>query len=148
MTERKAFSRLLKEALEDASGLREKIEALSGEILTGEPARIFQAASCLEGHVESGRAVLERLIAVLSRAHLHTLGSAYEALRAAKGREADAEDMLRLISEYRQAKAIMRMATRHVDTAMASLSNAMPKAGLASTREPNEKRPGALLAKA
>ena len=148
MTGEKAFSRLLKEALEDAGDLREKIRVLSGEILTGEPSRIFQAASRLEGQVESGRAVMERLIAVLGRAHLHTLGSAYEALRTARGREADAEDMFRLISEYRQAKAIMRMATRHVDTAMANLGSAMPGAGLAPAREPDEKRPGALLAKA
>ncbi len=148
MTEQKAFSRLLEEALEDARDLHETIKVLSDEILTGEPSRIFQAASRLEGHAESGRAVLERLIAVLTRAHLHTLGSAYEALRAARGREADAEHMRRLISEYRQAKAVMRVATRHVDRAMASLGSTMPKADLASAREPDEKRPGALLAKA
>ncbi len=149
MTGKKAFSRLLEEALEDARDLHETIKVLSDEILTGEPSRIFQAASRLEGHAENGRAVLERLTAVLARAHLHTLGSAYEALRTARDREADAEHMLKLISEYHQVRAIMRVATRHVDRAMASLSNALrPGDDLAAAREPDEKRPGALLAKA
>jgi hypothetical protein len=148
MSGSKAFSRLLEEALEDAGSLRENVALLSTEVLTGEPPRIFQAAMRLEGETDSGRAVLERLLAILARAHLHTLGSAYAALRATKGREQDAERMRRLIAEYREAKAIMGMAAGHIDAAIASLGDARPEAIPAPTGEREDPRQGALLAKA
>lgn len=139
------FSRLLEEALQDAGSLREKVASLSTEILTGEPPRIFQAAMHLEGETNASRAVLERLLAVLARAHLHTLGSAYAALSATKGREEDAERMRKLIAEYREAKAIMAMATGHIDAAIARLGAASQDTLPGERAEP---RQGALLAKA
>jgi len=148
MTDGKAFSRLLEEALEDAGSLREKVASLSTEVLTGEPPQIFQAAMRLAEETNSGRAVLERLLAILARAHLHTLGSAYAALRAAKGREEDAERMQKLIAEYREAKAIMGVAAGHIDAAIASLGEANPEAIPAPSGECQDPRQGALLAKA
>jgi hypothetical protein len=144
----KAFSRLLEEALEDAGSLREKVASLSTEVLTGEPPQIFQAAMRLQEETNSGRAVLERLLAILARAHLHTLGSAYAALRAGKGREEDAERMRKLIADYREAKAIMAMAAGHIDAAITSLGDANPEAILAPTGERQDPRQGVLLAKA
>ena len=148
MDGRKEFSRLLEEALEGAGSLREKVAALSTEVLTGEPPRIFRAAMRLEEEAEGSRAVLERLIAILARAHLHTLGSAYAALRAAKGREADAERMRKLIAEYREAKTIMGMAAGHIDAAIASLGAIHPDVVPAPEGERGDARQGALLAKA
>lgn len=148
MSGRKEFSRLLEEALQDAGTLRERVAALSGEVLAGEPSRIFAAAKGLEREAEDSRAVLERLIAILSRAHLHTLGSAYAALRKVSGRGEDAERLRRLMGEYRAAKAIMGMAASHIDAAIANLDKAEPEGMPIEGGEQKEGRLGALLAKA
>lgn len=146
MDEEGEFSRVLREALRDATNLRGRVSEVLGRVAAGGPAEIFEAAKHLEQEAQDSRPVIERLVAIVRGAHVHTLQSAYALLRQTAGRREDAERLRQLIAEYRGVKAEIALAASNVDAAIASLGKAGLDGGVPGNGTNGERR-GALLAK-
>jgi hypothetical protein len=119
----RAFSRLLNDALDDATTIRTQAEALAADVLVAPPHRIYESAVELEERTRDGRSALGRLVAVVRRAHLHTLESAYRVLAAKDGRAADAAKLRAIIDEYRRVRTVMDVSREHIESAIGTLAD-------------------------
>ncbi|GHD98098.1 hypothetical protein U879_11815 [Defluviimonas sp. 20V17] len=108
------FAAALDGALGAAQSLREEAETLSASIATAPPAKLRASSLAFEARAETTRSVFERLREVLRHANHHTLESAYQALVAAPGRQAEAAQMQELIREYKLARAIISRSERQI----------------------------------
>ena len=119
----RAFSRLLDDALNDATAIRTQVEALAADLLVAPPHRIYESAVELEERTRDGQSAMGRLVAVVRRAHQHTLESAYRVLAAKDGRAADAEKLRAIIEEYRRVRAVMNVSREHIESSIGTLAD-------------------------
>lgn len=108
------FAAALDSALGAAQSLRQEAETLSASIASAPPAEVRASSLALEARAETTRSVFERLREVLRHANHHTLESAYQALMATPGRQAEAARMQELIREYKLARAVISRSERQI----------------------------------
>src|ERR1700739_4633356 len=87
---KRAFSRLLDDALNDATSIRAQAEALAADVLVAPPHKIYESAIELEARTHDGHVAMGRLVAIVKNAHHHTLESAYRMLASKRDRSDDA----------------------------------------------------------
>jgi hypothetical protein len=119
----RAFARLLDDALNDATTIRAHAEALAADVLVAPPHKIYESAVELEARTHDGNVAMGRLVAIVRRAHLHTLESAYRMLASKEDRGDDAAKLRGIIDEYRRVRAVMDMSRDHIELALGTLSD-------------------------
>jgi hypothetical protein len=119
----RAFSRLLDDALNDATTIRTQAEALAADVLVAPPHKIYESAVELEGRTHDGNVAMGRLVAIVRRAHLHTLESAYRVLASKADRSDDAVKLRSIIDEYRRVRSVMDMSRDHIELALGTLAD-------------------------
>ena len=119
----RAFSRLLDEALNDATTIRTQTETLAADVLVAPPHEIYESAIELEARTHDGRFAIGRVVEVIRRAHLHTLESAYRVLATKHGRGDDAAKLRSIIDEYRRVRAVMDVSRDHIESALGTLTD-------------------------
>lgn len=116
------FGQALDDALNATHAIRNQVAALSASIMADSPDVVRSSALAFEGRIEEARPIFDRLLIILRDAKHHTLESAYQALVADPGRQAEAERMRILIREYQQIRAIIAMSDRRINDALLGLS--------------------------
>ena len=119
----RAFSRLVEDALNDATMIRTQAESLAADVLVAPPHKIYESAIELEARTDDGRFAMRRLVEVIRRAHLHTLESAYRTLASKDDRADDAAKMRSIIDEYRRVRAVMDVSRDHIESALGTLAD-------------------------
>ncbi len=76
----RAFSRLLDDALNDATTIRTQAEALAADVLVAPPHKIYESAIELEARTHDGHVAMGRLVPIVKKAYHRTLESAYRML--------------------------------------------------------------------
>lgn len=120
---RRAFSRLVEDALNDATIIRTQAESLAADVLVAPPHKVYESAIELEARTDEGRFAMGRLMEVIRRAHLHTLESAYRMLATKDDRGDDAAKMRSIIDEYRRVRAVMDVSRDHIESALGTLAD-------------------------
>ncbi len=116
------FATALDGALGAAQSLRQEAESLSASIATAPPAEVRASSLAFEARAETTRTVFERLREVLRHANHHTLESAYQALKATPGRQAEAARMQDLIREYKLARAVISRSERQISDVLLEMN--------------------------
>ncbi len=119
----RAFSRLLDDALNDATTIRTQAEALAADVLVAPPHKIYESAIELEARTHDGHVAMGRLVAIVKNAHHHTLESAYRMLASKPDRGDDAAKLRRIIDEYRRVRVVMDMSRDHIELALGTLAD-------------------------
>jgi len=143
----RAFSRLLDDALNDATTIRRQAEALAADVLVAPPHKIYESAIELEARTHDGHVAMERLVAIVRNARHHTLESAYRMLASKTDRSDDAAKLRGIIDEYRRVRAVMDMSREHIEVALGTLADQRWR-GLAMMQEAHVPEcAGSLIAK-
>jgi hypothetical protein len=119
----RAFSRLLDDALNDATTIRAQAEVLAADVLVAPPHKIYESAIEFEARTHDGHVAMARLVAIVKNAHHHTLESAYRMLAGKADRSDDAAKLQGIIDEYRRVRSIMDMSRDHIEVALGTLAD-------------------------
>jgi len=119
----RAFSRLLDDALNDATTIRTQAEALAADVLVAPPHKVYESAIELEARTHDGHVAMGRLVTIVKNARHHTLESAYRMLASKPDRADDAAKLRKVIDEYRRVRAVMDMSRDHIEVALGTLAD-------------------------
>lgn len=131
----RAFSRILREALEATRTLGERVDVVSRDVLSADHNELYRSALALEDAARTAAPSLDRLTAVVRRGAYENLESLGDALDKAPDRTEEAQALRNLLTEYRRVREVMASTMSQINEILGGLNRDMERLDSGAPRD-------------